>query len=91
VITQIDIPDQVNISEVSSAILPADWNIPGTPHYTTQAIGSRWIRSSDSAVLRVPSAVIPEELNYVLNVTHTDFSHIVFSSSQPFHFDPRLK
>lgn len=44
-----------------------------------------------SAVLIVPSAVMPLERNYVLNVLHPDFRKIAFGQSEPFPFDPRLK
>ena len=71
--------------------LPPDWNGPDAPFDPTQAIGREWILDGDSAVLSVPSAIIPEERNYVLNVGHRDFSRIEFLPSKPFRFDPRLK
>ena len=45
----------------------------------------------NAAVLRVPSAIVTEESNYVLNPAHPDFRHIQFFSPEPFRFDPRLK
>ena len=55
----------------------------------TQELGRYFL--CDTAVLCVPSAVIPEESNYVLNPEHKDFRHVEFLSSEPFLFDPRLK
>ena len=44
-----------------------------------------------SAVLEVPSVVVPASSIYVLNPAHPDFSQIRFLPSIPFKFDPRLK
>ncbi len=55
-----------------------------------QAFGDKWIESETSAVLRVPSAVVPSEFNYVLNPRHRDFSRIVAEIAIPFKFDERL-
>lgn len=71
--------------------LPPDWNGPDAPFDPTQAVGRDWILDGDSAVLSVPSAIIPEERNYVHNVGHPDFNRIEFLRSKPFRFDPRLK
>jgi RES domain-containing protein len=69
----------------------------------TRRLGKRWIELPDappdprrghiqpSAVLGVPSVVIPAERNYILNPTHPQFGEIEFSASEPFLFDPRLK
>ena len=55
-----------------------------------QTLGDRWIESETSAVLRVPSAVVPSEFNYVLNPRHRDFPRIVAEIGIPFTFDERL-
>lgn len=55
-----------------------------------QVLGDRWIESETSAVLRVPSAVVPSEFNYVLNPRHRDFFRIVAEMAIPFTFDERL-
>ncbi len=57
---------------------------------TTQRFGDDWLRSRRSAVLRVPSAVIPEEPNYLLNPAHPAFSRLAPGAGLPFAFDPRL-
>jgi RES domain-containing protein len=54
-------------------------------------LGSHWAESLTSAVLVVPSAIIPKELNYLLNPLHSDFSKLRFLDAEPFHFDPRLR
>jgi RES domain-containing protein len=75
---------------VPDSVLAAGWNQP-TPIPTTQEYGGRWITANSSAVLIVPSAVMPLERNYVLNVLNAAFRKITFGQSEPFPFDPRLK
>jgi len=69
--------------------LPADWRELPAPS-STRDIGTRWVVESRSAVLRVPSAVVDGEFNYVLNPQHADFTRIEIGGPQPFSFDPRL-
>lgn len=77
------------VSELSWADLPEDWNSrPISP--STRAIGDRWIKEQSSAVLRVPSIVVPDEYNYLLNPTHPDFSQIKIGKPTNYYFDPRL-
>ena len=55
--------------------LPRAWAAPALyPH--TQAVGDRWLESRESVALRVPSAVVPGEVNYVVNPGHPDFDRI---------------
>jgi RES domain-containing protein len=42
-------------------------------------------------VLAVPSAVIPQEMNYLLNPRHVNFKRIRVRNPEPFRFDPRLR
>ena len=58
---------------------------------STREYGREWLRSAASAVLRVPSAVIATEFNYVINVRHPQFALISFGAPEPFRFDSRLK
>jgi RES domain-containing protein len=76
--------------DVPGNALTPGWDLP-IPIPATQEYGGQWIANSRSAVLRVPSAVLTSECNYVLNVLHPDFREIMFGPSEPFRFDPRLK
>lgn len=70
--------------------LPSDWR--GDPvSGSTRAIGDAWVREGKSAVLRVPSVVVPVEPNYVLNPRHPDLARVAIGPPLPFPFDPRLK
>lgn len=57
----------------------------------TQELGDKWIRKGESAVLKVPSAIIDLEYNYLINPEHPAFSKIRISRIFKFTFDPRLK
>lgn len=56
----------------------------------TQAVGDNWLKQSNKPVLKVPSAIIPEEYNYLLNPAHPKFNQIEIGAAEPFAFDPRL-
>ena len=69
--------------------LPKDWQSrPISP--STRIIGDAWIREQRSAVLKVPSTVVPEEFNYLINPAHADFAEIEIGQAVVYHFDPRL-
>ncbi|MGH9621064.1 MAG: RES family NAD+ phosphorylase [Bryobacteraceae bacterium] len=68
--------------------LPRDWKT--TRSAEAQALGTRWLHERRSAVLRVPSAVIPRESNYLINPEHADFRKISVQAPLPFEFDLRL-
>jgi RES domain-containing protein len=77
------------VSELSAVDFPEDWNSrPISP--STRAIGDRWFKKQSSAVLRVPSIVVPDEYNYLLNPTHPDFAQIKIGKPTIYYFDPRL-
>ncbi len=72
-----------------TAQLPADWrSLPASD--ALARMGTSWARRLESAVLSVPSAVVPEERNYLLNPAHLQFREIAFGPARPFAFDPRL-
>ena len=63
----------------------------GTRHLdATRGLGDSWAQSKDSAVLRVPSAVVPEEDNYLLNPAHPAMEEINIGEPEPLTFDERL-
>ena len=55
-----------------------------------QEIGRAWLDSARTAVLSVPSAVLPAEGNYLLNPRHPAFSRIVVGEAQSLAVDTRL-
>jgi RES domain-containing protein len=88
--TSIRIPKAVKIMEIALAELPAGWDgLDSNP--VSQSIGGTWIEEQRTAVLSVPSTIVPSERNFVLNPLHRDFSKIEFGDAVPFRFDPRLR
>jgi RES domain-containing protein len=68
---------------------PRSWRT--YPYSTsTQKFGSEWARDLRSVALRVPSAVVPGESNYLLNPAHPDFTKVKIAPIEPFRFDPRI-
>jgi RES domain-containing protein len=69
--------------------LPANWRSePPVP--ATMRLGDDWTKSATSAVLAVPSILVPVEANYLFNPLHPDFKKIKISEPQHYTFDPRL-
>jgi len=56
----------------------------------TQAVGDDWLKQSRKPILEVPSAIVPEEYNYLLNPAHPKFDQIEIGAAEAFAFDPRL-
>lgn len=55
-----------------------------------QALGDAWVESSDSALLRLPSSIVPLEHILLLNPRHPDCNRLTVSEPMPFRLDPRL-
>jgi RES domain-containing protein len=86
---RVEVPDGLVLRVEELGPLPADWRRIPAPAVLGET-GSRWARSAASAVLSVPSAIIPEERNYLLNPDHPDRAHVLAGTAEPFTFDPRL-
>lgn len=89
----ISIDDSISIEEITIEELQHlnyDWT--AIVNYSiTQELGEKWICGGKSAVLKVPSAIIDLEYNYLLNPEHQAFSKIEIVKISKFTFDPRLK
>jgi len=69
---------------------PANWRSYPAPEALAD-LGTRWAHEQKTPVLAVPSAVIPQELNYLLNPLHSRFKRIRVGNPEAFRFDPRLR
>jgi RES domain-containing protein len=69
--------------------LPDNWRTDPIPE-SVQAIGDQWVQNKESAILKVPSVIIPVEYNYVINPSHPDFTKLDVHSPQQFILDIRL-
>ena len=72
--------------QVERAKLPEQWQ---SEHHS-RIVGDEWLRASRSLVLEVPSVVVPEEANYLLNPLHPDFRRLDLTRRSDFNLDLRL-
>lgn len=87
--TTIEIPDDIEATVISIADLPPGWDASVATD-ATRGLGTDWAKGLATAVLSVPSAVIPRERNYIINPAHPDFKRIRFHNPEPFYFNDRL-
>lgn len=83
------IPASVRVETVSIDKLPANW-FTASPPPRLQVLGGGWLERGATAVLKVPSAIVAEEWNYLLNPLHADFRKLRISAPQRFSFDRRV-
>ena len=70
-------------------VLRLGWNYSPSPEYLA-TIGDEWVSRGQKPLLRVPSAIIPREFNYVFNPNHKLANLVIEAESELFMFDPRL-
>lgn len=85
----IEIPEDLYILELTSENLPPAWKLLPYTH-ETQTIGDKFIADGIYAVLKVPSAVVQDEYNYLINPALIGLQQIIIKSIEPFNFDERL-
>jgi len=88
VFLEADIDDSLVIV-LERSTLPRNWKADPVPG-AVQVIGDRWVSSGRSAVLRVPSVLVPEESNFLINPRHPDFTKIAVSRPHAYRFDSRF-
>ena len=81
--------DPALLETIPPKALPPDWREEPPPP-SSKAVGDAWVREARSAVLALPSVIIPGESNYLLNPAHPDFSKVSIGKPEAFVFDPRL-
>jgi len=86
---QVDVPDDF-IETPPLSDLPADWNHPKRSDHA-RAYGRDWATSRRSLALAVPSSVVPQERNILLNPLHPDFTGLALGGPSPFSFDQRFQ
>lgn len=77
------------IETIPATRLPDGWRSPVIPA-VNKDFGDAWVREARAPVLRIPSVIIPEEYNYLLNPTHPALASLMVVSQTPFAFDPRI-
>ena len=88
-LVRIDVPDAVWNARKVLDPLPGGWDaIPAG--LTARAAGDAWIASSASAILLVPSVIVPDEYNVLINPQHSDAAAIVATTVKRWIYDPRF-
>jgi RES domain-containing protein len=86
---EIDVPAKVKVTALPTSDLPRAWRRYPAPQ-ALQQLGNRWLDELATAVLRVPSSVVPTEHNYLINSLHRDFKEIRVVRHFGFAFDERI-
>lgn len=89
VLVRITLPERHSAERPARAALPRDWDLV-PPGPASMDLGTEWARAGRSLVLRVPSALVPEEENAVLNPRHPEFAGVAMAVERPFRYDPRM-
>ena len=84
---KLEIPDSASRERIDPASLPEGWTEDAV---ITRKAGDAWLRADRSALLEVPSAIVPETSNWVLNPDHADAKQIRIEWSRRFPYDSRL-
>jgi RES domain-containing protein len=85
---QVSFPATIKIDAVDPKSLPRDWT---ENMEVTRALGSEWLRSARSALLRTPSAIVPATYNVLLNPVHPDAKQVRVTRFVKYPFDVRIK
>lgn len=88
-IVGIEVPDAARIMSIPLSSLPEHWR-DGQPLTSLQQTGDRWAQSRQSLVLKVPSAVMPLEFNYILSPGHQDMAGVSIVSITDYVWDRRM-
>ena len=87
-LVEVDVPDK-HIQTISTDILPKDWKDISPPQILAR-IGDDFLKKQEYFMLKVPSAIVPAEYNYLLNPLHPDMKKVKIIKKEPFDFDSRL-
>ncbi|HLT24069.1 MAG TPA: RES family NAD+ phosphorylase [Ignavibacteria bacterium] len=88
VMISLSVPDD-NLEAVDESSLPKKWNdFPII--YGTTTIGDNFIRQRTALILKVPSSIVPESYNYLINPLHPDITKVKIEKVMKTPFDKRL-
>lgn len=85
-----DVPDDLSMEIIPTDRLVKRWRRYDPLVQSLRELGDAWFARANTAVLRVPSAIIPVEDNVLLNPTHADFRKVRIGKSMRAALDPRL-
>jgi RES domain-containing protein len=88
-IATIEIPDSIVPEEVPRGSLPRGWRDYPPPREVAE-LGTRWAKANKSLLFRVPSAVVEQEYNILINPLHSEMPKVVLREVEALEFDKRL-
>jgi RES domain-containing protein len=89
VMIAVEIPDNASMRQIDPEGLPANWK--SFPYlHITQMIGDGFVNENQALVLKVPSAIVQGDFNYLVNPQHPDFGTVKITEVENFEFDRRL-
>ncbi len=88
VIIPVKIPSRL-IQNLEHRLLPRNWRSPSAPP-STRRLGDEWANTQSSLVLRVPSVIVPQEWNFLINPDHPSFTNLEVGKPMSLVFDRRL-
>jgi RES domain-containing protein len=81
--------DDTMITTLHTENLPQNWScLPVSKQ--TQDIGEKWLEEGQSLILKVPSSVVPNDCNFIINPLHPDFRLLQIGSPRSLQIDPRV-
>ncbi|SHO55210.1 RES family NAD+ phosphorylase [Vibrio quintilis] len=84
------IPDDVSVIRKSVKQLPAGWDsMPDAG--AAKAVGQAFLKENQALLLQVPSVVVRDEYNYLINPRHPDAGQIQIVDTSPYYYDQRLQ
>jgi RES domain-containing protein len=89
VLVRVVLPEGTSSETPRAADLPPGWDAlyPSRP---SMEFGTQWAQAKRSLVLYVPSAIVPEESNAVINPAHAEFASVRMEIEREFHYDSRM-
>ena len=85
----LEIANVIQPESLSPADLPEDWRDYPAPRKLAD-LGTGWVNSKRSLLLRVPSAVVEQENNILINTGHSDLIRVTVIEVKDLEFDRRL-
>ncbi|QHS56253.1 RES family NAD+ phosphorylase [Mucilaginibacter sp. 14171R-50] len=87
-LAEIEVPNN-SILTLDVKSLPANWQDAASPT-ELRTLGNQFIKESKFLMMKVPSSIVPEEFNYLLNPAHADIKKVKIITTHPFNLDDRL-
>ncbi|QXV65060.1 RES family NAD+ phosphorylase [Mucilaginibacter sp. 21P] len=87
-IAEIKVPEHSMLT-LEASTLPTNWQDASSPAELKQ-IGNQFIQETKYLMMKVPSAIVPQEYNYLINPWHPDIKKVSILNTHPYSFDDRL-